>query len=200
MDPKVPRPMMMAHGDPWPPVDDHLVEPEVTRDEMIRGRKVVAAPVQAPHADQQARRAYVVQAHVRPGYVVAMELLTRMAPGSDFATDVCIRRAGTDPKTGRRYLEEVAFEVVSEQSHRDIREKAEDMEARGVRRVFGIFIETGEVKEWRGGWQTLPPDSHIDDGTLSRPLPLVAILDPAAADMAVVQALLNKNNPALALG
>jgi len=38
------------------------------------------------------------------------DLLTRAGPGSDFATGTCIRRSGIDPRTGSRYLEEVAFE------------------------------------------------------------------------------------------
>jgi hypothetical protein len=37
---------------------------------------------------------------------------------------------------GRRYLEEVTFEIINEQSMKDIRDKAEDLTARGVRRVF----------------------------------------------------------------
>lgn len=62
------------------------------------------------------------------------ELLTRVGPKSDFATDLCIRREGIDADTGRRYLEELAFEVVSEQPLRDITDKTEDLLARGVRR------------------------------------------------------------------
>ena len=31
----------------FPPVDEHLVEPEVTRDEIIGGRRVVALPAEA---------------------------------------------------------------------------------------------------------------------------------------------------------
>jgi hypothetical protein len=32
----------------YPPVDEHLVEHEVTRDEIIDGRRVVAFPAEAP--------------------------------------------------------------------------------------------------------------------------------------------------------
>jgi hypothetical protein len=60
-----------------PRVDDHLVEPEVTRDEVIGGIRVVASPVEVPHATQQSRLNYLVRAHAIPGYRVAMELLTR---------------------------------------------------------------------------------------------------------------------------
>jgi hypothetical protein len=34
----------------FPDVDDHLVEPEVTRDEIIGGQRVVASPAKRPHA------------------------------------------------------------------------------------------------------------------------------------------------------
>ena len=46
---------------------------------------------------------------------MALNLLTRAGPLSDFVTDVSLRREGTDPQTGRRYPEELAFVVVSEQ-------------------------------------------------------------------------------------
>ncbi len=212
MDPKHGAKVMLAPGasastpprcpggqpDPWPAVDDHLVKPEVTRDEMIRGRVIQAMPANPPHADRQGQLAYVLGAHVRPGYVMSTELLTRVAPKSDFATDACVRKAGQDPATGRRYLEELAFEVVSEQHPGDILAKAEDMSARGVRRVFAVFIKTGEVKEWLGAWQALPPGGSIEDAALARPLPARAILDAAEADNAVVRALAAKGNPALA--
>ena len=108
----------------FPPVDEHLVEPEVTRDEIIEGRRVVAMPALAPHADQHGELQFVLRAHVAPGYLAAVDLLTRFALKSDFASDVCVRRAGIDPQTGTRYLEEVVFEIVSEQNERDVTEKA----------------------------------------------------------------------------
>ena len=69
------------------------------------------------------------------------DLLTRLSEGSHFATDTCVRRAGIDPRTGVRHLEELAFEVVHEQSTKDITERAEELSARGVRRVVAIFVK-----------------------------------------------------------
>ena len=37
-------PMRLPGRGPFPGVDDHLVVPEVTRDEIIGGRRVVAMP------------------------------------------------------------------------------------------------------------------------------------------------------------
>jgi hypothetical protein len=179
-----------------PPVDQHLVVPESeAREQMIRGR-IVCLPANPPHADRQSRLDYLLSAHARPGYVVSTELLTRFTAESDFSTDVCIRKAGDDPATGRRYLEEVAFEVVSTQKPGDVTAKAEDMAARGVRRIFAVFVKRGEVAEWRGEWR--PIVGQIEDETLVRALPVRAILDAAEADNAVARALQAKGNPVIA--
>jgi hypothetical protein len=183
----------------FPSLDERLVEPE-TREEMIRGRRVVALPALGPHADRQCELSYVIRAHVRPGFVGSSELLTRASKDSDFATDVCVRRQGTNPETGTRYLEELSFEVVNEQSMRDITDKAEDLTARGVRRVIAVFVKKGEVCEWSakgGAWRKLDPDATFSDATLARPLRVRALLDAAEADEAVVLALMAKGNPAI---
>jgi Uma2 family endonuclease len=184
----------------FPSLDDHLVEPE-TPVEMIRGRRVEVTPAKPPHADGQFKLSYVIGAHVRPGYVGSSELLTRAGVGSDFATDVSVRRQGTNPETDTRYLEELAFEVVNEQFLRDITEKAEDLTARGVRRIIAVFVKKGEVCEWTprsGGWKKLEPEATFSDPTLARPLRVRELLDAAEADNAVVLALVAKGNPAIA--
>ncbi|WP_437674659.1 DUF4351 domain-containing protein [Sorangium sp. So ce131] len=184
----------------FPPVDEHLVKPEVTRDEMIRGRKVVAAPSLEPHAEQQVRLDFLIAPHLQPGFIGAADLITRVDEGSDFATDLSVRRAGTDPVTGRRYLEELSFEIVNEQSMRDVREKAEDLIARGVRRVFAIFVKRGEVAEWSAAearFIPLAPDATIEDPCLVRAVPVRALLDGATAEREVIRALERKGNPEL---
>ena len=183
----------------FPRLDDHLVVPEVTRDEVIKGRRVVAHPADAPHGDLHFRLDYVVGAHVASGYEGSTDLLTRTGKKSDFATDACIRKTGTDPATGARYLEEIAFEVVSTQSERYAADKAEEMLARGVRRVFGIFVKgPRRVCEWSpesGRWVPLDAGARIEDPCLVAPLAASALLDAARADDAVVEALKAKRNP-----
>jgi hypothetical protein len=71
---------------------------------------------------------------VAPGYRVASDLKTRFEKESDFASDSAIVKDGIDPKTDRRYLEEVAFEVVSTQSRADVTTKAPKTEGGGGRR------------------------------------------------------------------
>jgi hypothetical protein len=183
----------------FPRVDDHLVEPEVTRDEIIGGRRVVAMPALPPHADRQSTVDRVGSC-VASGYTAAAELLTRVDEDSDFATDICVRRDGVDPETGARYLEEIAFEVVSEQNVGDVTEKAERMNRRGVRRIFAIFLKRPRVCEWSAesqSWRALDRDSQIEDPCLVTPLPVAALLDAGAAAIAVVKGLAAQGNPEL---
>jgi hypothetical protein len=184
----------------FPGVDDHLVVPEVTRDEIIDGRRMVAHPASPPHATRQCDLDYVVRAHVAPGYISASDLLTRFGEKSDFASDTCIYKEGVDPSTGRRSLEEIAFEVVSTQSERKVTTKAREMQRRGVRRIFGVFLKRPRVCEWSAeseSWQPLEAGSSIEDRCLVAPLAVAALLDAAVADNAVAEALIVKGNPVL---
>jgi hypothetical protein len=184
----------------FPGLDDHLVEAEVTRDEIIGGQRVVLSPAHEPHATEHSELGYVVRAHVAPGYGAATDLLTRHDQESDFATDTCVRKKGVDPETGGRYLEEIAFEVVSEQKERYVREKALRMHRRGVRRIFAVWVKDQRVCEWSPesqSWLPLAPGSQIEDPCFVAPLAVAALLDAAVADNAVVAALAAKGNPAI---
>jgi hypothetical protein len=177
-----------------------LVEPEVTRDEMIDGRRMVASPAEIAHADQHSRLGYVLEAHVASGYRASVDLVTRHGPTTDFASDACVRREGIDPAIGRRHLEEIAFEVVSEQREKLATKKAEHMRRRGVRRIFAVWVKSGEVGEWSSedrAWRRLEVGAKIEDPCLVKPLEVVALLNAAVADNAVVEALAAKGNPAI---
>ncbi|MEM9463116.1 MAG: hypothetical protein AAGF11_53735 [Myxococcota bacterium] len=183
-----------------PRVDERLVEPE-TRQEIVRGRRIHAAPANAEHGDEHTEVTTVVRLHAAPGYIVSTDLLTRAAPHSDFATDTCVRRSGIDPNTGARYLEELAFEVVNEQSDKYMLERAQDLTACGVRRLIAVFVKRGEICEWSAKddrWLPLDLHGSLHDPTLIRPFPLRALFDAAAADDSLVDALAAKNNPRLA--
>ena len=183
----------------FPDVDDHLVEPEVTRDEIIGGRRMVASPADTPHATRHTDLDYLIRAHVAPGYTTAADLITRFDEESDFATDVAVFRNGIDPETGRRHLEEIAFEVVSQQTRGIVGEKAVRMHRRGVRRIFTVWLKKQQVCEWSAEsrrWRPLAADEQIADSCLVKPLAVAALLDAAAlADDAVVEALVAKDNP-----
>lgn len=212
MDDKFPRYSLKAPGNsggalhlpgrgPFPRVDDHLVVAELTRDEVIGGRRVIASPAHPPHANQHTELSFVLRAHVAPGYQASTDLLTRHDEESDFATDVCVYKEGVDPETGARYLEEIAFEVVSEQNEADVTEKARRMRRRGVRRIFAVWVKgRREVREWSPesrSWRPLEAGSRIEDPCLVKPLDVAALLDAAAAANAVVEALAVQGTPAL---
>jgi hypothetical protein len=194
-----------------PSVDEHLVEPE-TRWEVIDGARVQASPAQPPHADQHFTLDYVLGAHLAPGYVGATDLLTRWSEDDDYATDTSVRRTGIDEATGERHLEELAFEVAFTQRRAALAERARKLTARGVRRVFAIFVvedgdgtvETGgtvekgsTVEEWTDEqtWQPLDLDGVIEDPCLAVPLRVRALLDVDAADDAVARALIARGHP-----
>ena len=184
-----------------PLVDDHLVEPEVTRDEILNGRRVVTMPAERPHAVKQGDLDTLLGNHVAPGYCLAVDLISRYAVHWDFASDSCVIKDGIDPATGRRYLEEIAFEVVSTQTDRKVAEKAEAMQRRGVRRIFAIWVKgRPRVGEWSaesGSWRLLDEESHIADACLGAPLPVRALLDAALVRRAVVRALEIQGEPAI---
>ncbi len=185
----------------FPAVDDHLVVPEVTRDEIIAGRRVIAFPAEAPHGDKQVDLDSLLRFHMAPGYVVSADLITRFAVDSDFASDTCVRREGVNPATGRRYLEEIAFEVVSTQAERNATEKAREMYRSGVRRIFGVWVKgRRRVCEWSAEserWSLLEEGSQITDRCLGAPLPVKALLDAALVRRAAVEALEIQGEPAI---
>jgi hypothetical protein len=185
----------------FPRVDDHLVQAEITRDEVVGGQPRVASPAHFPHATMQTELDFVLRAHVAPGYRGAADLLTRHDLSSDFATDACVCKDGIDPKTGARHLEEIAFEIVSEQSVGLVTEKAVQMHRRGVRRIFSVWVKGPQrVCEWSPAsksWCPLGRDSAIEDPCLVTPLSVAALLDAAVADNAVIGALAAKGNPEL---
>jgi hypothetical protein len=128
-------------------------------------------------------------------------MLTRTSEVDDFAPDFSVYPAAPDPETGGRQLEELAFEVASEQSLSIPTKKARELIRRGVRRVFCVLVKQRRVLEWSreiDGWATLPDDAVIEDRCLVRPVPIAALLDPALADDAVAESMLVKRPPSIA--
>jgi hypothetical protein len=195
----------------WPDPEDHLVEPG-TRWEVFEGERVYVSPARPGHGDVHTQLGSVVRHHVVPGYKVSTDLLTRRNRNNDFATDTSVRRTGINPATGRRYLEEISFEVFFQESREYARSRAQKVLASGVRRMFGIFgkerwpgsddadVVDYTVAEWsaeRGDWVVLAPGDVITDPALFLPLPVEALIDAAASDKAETRAMLAKNNAVL---
>jgi len=199
---------MRSPSSSWPQVSDYTVEPESGK-EMFNGEVREALPAGPLHSRQHCRVDFVLSAYVAPGYGADTDLLTRQAAEHNFASDTCIRRNGIDPDTGDRYLEELAVEIKSTQRIGALEQRARVMAERGVRRIFAIPVRgddagrdvvAGPVVEWMAAeerWRIYGNDERIEDSCLSAPLPVRALLDAAAADDAVVQALLYKGNPTL---
>lgn len=181
-----------------PRVDERLAPPE-TRLEYLHGGELYASPADPPHATRHADLAFVLRASVADGYTAAVDLLARTDESSDFAPDASIYPSDLD-KDGHRQLEELSFEITSEQALSVPTGKARELILRGVRRVFCILVRQARVLEWSratDGWQTLHEDSFIEDRTFVRPLAVRALLDAAACDAAVAQALLARRNPVI---
>ena len=182
-----------------PDIDDRLVEPE-TGYEMYDGELVHVPPADPPHAERQVQLCALIEAHTGVEFEVGCELLTRTSRVDDIAPDVSIYPAARDPRTGRRQLEQLAFEVVSTQSIGNAGRKAAKLAGRGVRRVFAIDIERSRALEWSaalGTWSMLDAAGHITDPALEVPLPIEVLIHSAKADDAVQRALIAKRNPVL---
>ncbi len=181
-----------------PGVDERLAIPEAG-EEYIDGVRYEVMAGEPAHADPQCQLSYIVRACVASDYVASTELLTRADQKSDFATDVCVRRRGVDRLTGERYLEEISFEVANAQTLPELKKRAKKLVARGVRRVFGIMVKDKKVLEWTrtSGFKERPLRGQIRDRAFKKPLRVGAILDAAAADRLVAEALWEKREPYL---
>lgn len=180
-----------------PRLDDHRVDVDA-REELLRGQRLYAAPALPEHGDPHFRVDAVIAPNLALDRVGSTDLITRVADDSDLATDTSIRRAGTNPATGERYLEEMVFEVVNTQRLSEVTAKAEELTARGVRRVFAVFVRKGVVAEWRGDqWEDLREDHEIADDCLAAPIPVVALLKASAVGASAVRGLLARKEPAL---
>jgi hypothetical protein len=183
-------------GSGLPAVDDRLVAPG-SRAEILDGRVLLAPPADEGHAVPHADLAYVLRAHARAEFLVAVDLLTRTSQTADLAPDASVYPRERVPETGGRKLDELAFEIVSEQPLGVPTGKARELARRGVRRIFCLVVKQRRLLEWSretDGWSAAPVE-RIDDPCFVRPLPAVALLEAVAADEAVMKALREKRHP-----
>src|SRR5215510_4080949 len=92
-----------------PDIDDRLVVPE-TRYEMRDGELAYVSPADPPHGTRHAQLIALIEAHTGLAFEVACDLLTRTSEIDDIAPDVSVYPEQPDPQTGRRQLEQLAFE------------------------------------------------------------------------------------------
>ena len=180
-----------------PEVDERLAVPG-TRYEIEDGREVYVAPADEPHGTSHIKLGALVDAHRAGGYSVAADMLTRTSRLDDIAPDVSVYPTARAPRTGRRQLEELAFEIASTESLAHAGRKAAKLVSRGVRRVFALDVERMRALEWStetGQWSILDRRAQIEDRALAVPIPIEALLDAARADDAIAHALRVKRHP-----
>lgn len=189
----------VLHRAELPPVDARLVAPE-SGYEIIEGRVIKVAPAREPHGSRHAKVGALLEACAHEDYDVALDMLTRVSETSDIAPDAAVFRRARDPETGGRYVEELAFEVLSTQTLADCSGRARMLVGRGVRRVFAVDVSHERMFEWSEAaddWQILPGDATIEDPVLAAPLPIDSLVAATKADDAMARALLAKANPVL---
>lgn len=183
-----------------PPIDERLAAPE-THIEVIDGKAVTVAPADEPHAERHGALAALLRAHRAGGYSVAIDMLTRTSLMDDVAPDASVYPAARDPVTGRRRLEELAFEIAAAESLGRVAAKAAKLAERGVRRIFAIDVDRARALEWDQGasqWVILDRRDDIEDPALAVPLPIAAMIDAAQADDAIARALRARRHPEFA--
>jgi Uma2 family endonuclease len=186
-------------AEPGPAVDERLVMPG-TRYEILDGRLLFTPPADEAHGSMHLDLAAVLRAQVTAEYRGAVDMLTRTREVGDHAPDASIYPQERDAVTGGRKLEELAFEIVSEQAMSVPTGKARDYLERGVRRVFCIDVGKRRVLECsrsKADWEELARDASIADACFVRPLPVRALLDAALVDDTVAEGLLAKKNRVL---
>ncbi len=182
------------------PVDERLVMPE-QRYEVIEGQVVHATPSDQPHGTAVMDLARLLGAHIKPGYLGAVDMLMRSNRFSDFAPDASIFPKAKDPETGGRKLEELVFEIIDSQPLSDVTRKARLMMGRGVRKVFCVDLPKKRVLRWsvrKHDWAELG-EGIVDSKCLVKSIPVKALLNAAEVDEATAAALLAKGTMTLTL-
>jgi Uma2 family endonuclease len=180
-----------------PPVDQRLVAPE-SGYEIDDGKLVYVPPSDPPHATRHSKVTALLEAHVAAEYEAAVDMLTRTSELSDRAPDCSVFPRAPDPVTGGRQIEELAFEIMSTETRGKAAEKARDLAARGVRRIFAIDVGHERAFEWSRtleDWSILDLHDSITDPVLAVPLPLEPLVRAMRTDDAVARALRAKRHP-----
>ena len=179
-----------------PAVDERLVAPE-SHAEILDGRVIRTMGSNQPHGTQHFEATWVFSGTLADGYAGAVDMLTRLDEDSDAAPDISVFPAASDPKTGGRQLEEIAFEVLDSERMSHATDKVEKLAARGVRRLFAIRVASRTVYEWdhaHHDWTELASDAVITDRCFRVPVPARALVDRVLADDTVARALLAAGN------
>jgi hypothetical protein len=189
-----------SHGQRLPPIDERLVVPE-THTQVIDGVELRTMGANPPHSTRHFEATHVFGGVLADGYEGAVDMLTRTDANTDAAPDISVFQSGSDPSTGGRKLEEIAFEVLDTERLSHASAKVTKLAARGVRRLFAIRVASKQVYEWsaeHGDWTELALDAQIVDRCFRVPVPVAAFVERLVADDTVADALLKKKNRVIA--
>src|SRR6187399_629088 len=95
-----------------PDIDERLVAPE-SGYEIDDGKLVRVPPSDPPHAFCHVNLSALLVTHVASDFQAAIDMLTRTSRIDDIAPDASVLPRAPDPRTGRRQLEHLAFEIAS---------------------------------------------------------------------------------------
>lgn len=174
-----------------PPIDERLVMPG-SGAEILEGRVLIVPGADPPHASRHLTLAYLLGAHTAPGFIAAIDMLTRTSARSDFAPDASLYPATPDPETGGRRLELVAFEIVSRQRLAVSARKARELSRRGVPLIVALVLARDRALIWESRverFRPLHPDEVLESPALVPPLAVRSLLDVARTDEVVLGAL-----------
>ena len=182
------------------PAVDAVTLKEDSRREIVDGRVIEVMPAEEPHGHRHFELPRVLGQLLAPGYLGAVDMVTRTAQTTEFAPDVSVYPAARDPVTAGRQVDELAFEVIDATRLATVTDKAQRLVARGVRRVFVVDVNANTVSEWsakHGRWDVLAPDTVLVDRCLATPVPVGALLDAMQSEGAIVRAMKARGVPAL---
>jgi hypothetical protein len=122
------------------PRDDDRDKTEARSEARRKPASPSAAPESALHGQPHGHVYFVLHTYVATGYELDVAALTREPAGRALGSDIRVRRNGIDPRTGDRFVEEMAFAVESQRPDASavIAAHVEALLARGVRRIFTL--------------------------------------------------------------
>jgi hypothetical protein len=117
-----------------------------------------AGPGNALHGQPHGHVYFVLHTYVAAGYELDVAALAREPSGPALGSDIRVRRNGIDPRTGERFVEEMAFAIESQRPEAGevIATHVAALLARGVRRVFTLSGPGGDRT-------TAEPRAHVDE-------------------------------------
>ncbi len=180
----------------FPHVDEYTIEPN-TYTERWEGQIVHVMPSNPPHAIRNADLPGVLKNALSPGYIGAVDMLTRVEERTEIAPDYCIFRAAKTPD-GHYEICDIAFEVLDTQTRANVLKRAKKFVARGCRRVFLVDVNSSTVAEYdstRDAWDNLANDHVIHDPVFATGIAVFQLFEAGSAIAVALAAAAARKDP-----